>query len=357
MLHAVIMAGGAGTRFWPASRRDRPKQLLALAGGKELLRSTLERLAPLVPEQRVWVVTAAHTAAATRMLLPEIPKSNVLAEPTGRNTAACAGLAALATLHVDPEAVCAVMPADHVIADTARFRSAVEAGADHVAREGGLLAFGIRPTRAETGFGYLDLGSEHSRQGEWTIFELDGFVEKPTAVRATELLATGHHLWNAGIFVWRARDLLDELHRQLPDLMAGLERIAQAWGGPRATDVIQQVYPALPAISLDFGIMEGAERRWALPVDFAWSDVGSWSLAAEELPTDDAGNACQGRVLVTAASDNVLFSSGPVLAVRGVEGLVVVATPDAVLVIPKEEAQEVKQIVEALAARGWEDVL
>ncbi|MEJ2190361.1 MAG: mannose-1-phosphate guanylyltransferase, partial [Acidobacteriota bacterium] len=156
---------------------------------------------------------------------------------------------------------------------------------------------------------------------------------------------------------WRARDLLDEIRQQLPDLNAGLERIAEAWGGPRIAEVIEQIYPTLPTISVDFGIMEGAGQRWTLPIDFPWSDVGSWSLASEELPTDEAGNAVRGRVVAEAASDNVLFSSGPVLAVRGVEGLVVVATPDAVLVIPKEQAQEVKRIVDAVRDRGWEDVL
>lgn len=357
MLHVVIMAGGAGTRFWPASRRNRPKQLLALAGNRELLRATFERLAPLVPARQVWVVTAAQTAEATRRLLPEVPESNVLAEPTGRNTAVCAGLAAVAVLHVDPEAVCVVLPADHVIGEEARFRSAMEAGADHVAREGGLLTFGIQPTRPETGFGYLELGRECGRRGEWTIFELDGFVEKPNAARAAELLLSGNHLWNAGIFAWRAHDLLDEMRRQLPDLMAGLERIAEGWGSPRIAEVMEQTYPTLPAISVDFGIMEGAGQRWTLPVDFPWSDVGSWSLASEELPVDEAGNALRGRVVAEAASGNVLFSSGPVLAVRGVEGLIVVATPDAVLVIPKEQAQEVKRIVDAVREKGWDDVL
>ena len=357
MLHAVIMAGGSGTRFWPASRRARPKQLLALATDTPLLRSTFERLTPLVPPERIWVVTSAATDDATRRMLPELPDGNILAEPVGRNTAACAGLAAHAVLRVDPEAVCAILPADHLIGEEARFRSALEAGANLVAREGGLLTFGIRPTRPETGYGYLELGPEYTREGEWVVFELQAFVEKPDADRADAFLFSGIHLWNSGIFAWRARELLDEVRRQIPDLSAGLDRLGEALDGPQAGAVLAEVYPSLPATSVDFGIMEGARRRWTIPVDFPWSDVGSWSAVAERLPTDAAGNAARGRVLVENAGGNVLVSSGPVLAIRGVEGLVVVATPDAVLVMPKEDAQRVKEVVEALHERGWEDVL
>jgi mannose-1-phosphate guanylyltransferase len=357
MLHAIIMAGGSGTRFWPASRRNRPKQFLTLASDTPLLRVTYERLEGLVPPDRVWVVTTAATADATREILPELPADNVLAEPVSRNTAACAGLAAYAVLSRDPEATCVVLPADHLIGQENRFRSAMAAGAQLVDREGGLLTFGVQPTRPETGYGYLELGPEHSRDGEWTIHNLQRFVEKPDADRAQRYLESGRFLWNAGIFAWRATYLLDEVRRQLPDLAEGLAKVAAALGTPESDTVLTEVYPDLPATSVDFGIMENADRCWTVPVDFPWSDVGSWLALAEALAADSSENRVRGRVHTDGARGNVLVSTGPTLSVVGVDDLVVVATPDAVLVVPKDEAQRVKDVVAALRDKGWDDVL
>jgi mannose-1-phosphate guanylyltransferase len=357
MLHAIIMAGGSGTRFWPASRRNRPKQFLTLAAETPLLRSTYERLEDLVPPERVWVVTTAATADVTRQVLPELPEGNVIAEPIGRNTAACAGLAAHAVLHADPEATCVVSPADHLIGQQDRFRSAMAAGAQLVDREGGLLTFGVQPTVPETGYGYLELGPEHARNGEWKIHILERFVEKPDLDRAKRYVESGRFLWNAGIFVWRAAELLDELHRQLPDLAVGLEKIGAALGTPRLDAVLADVYPSLPTTSVDFGIMEKASRRWTIPVDFPWSDIGSWPALAKELPADSSANRIRGRVHVNDAHGNILISTGPTLSVVGVDDLVVVVTPDAVLVAPKDRAQQVKEVVEAMRAKGWDDVL
>jgi mannose-1-phosphate guanylyltransferase len=357
MLHAVIMAGGSGTRFWPASRRDRPKQLLDLISVAPLLRLTYERLDGLVPPERVWVITTESTADACRKILPEVPAENTLAEPVGRNTAACVGLAAHAIGAADDDAVCLVLPADHLIGDDELFRSAMTAGADMVAREGGLLTFGIQPTRPETGYGYLEVGVERARSDRWAIHHLAAFVEKPDIERAEAYVSSGRFLWNAGIFAWRARDLLAEVGLQLPDLAAGLDRIGGAMSSADSDAVLAEVYPTLPATSVDHGIMEGAQQCWVLPVDFPWSDVGSWPALADELPVDDDGNAGRGRIAALDAADNVLVSTGPVLAVVGLSDLVVVATPDAVLVVPKDQAQRVKDVVDRLRDLGWEDVL
>lgn len=357
MLHAIIMAGGSGTRFWPASRLNRPKQFLTLATDTPLLRMTFERLDGLVPPERVWVVTTAATAEASREALPELPAGNILAEPVGRNTAACAGFAAHAALSRDPDAVCILLPADHIIGQEERFRSAMAAGARLVEREGGLLTFGVQPTKPETGYGYLELGKKHSGDGEWAIHHLQSFVEKPDLERAQGYLESKRFLWNAGIFAWRAVDLLDEICRQLPDLSEGLRWLAEAIDSSEADAVLAEVYPTLPATSVDFGVMEGAQRCWILPVDFPWSDVGSWSALAEEIPGDSHDNHSRGRVLATDSRGNVLVSTGPVLSVVGVDDLVVVATPDAVLVVPKNQAQRVKEVVEAVRDKGWDDVL
>jgi mannose-1-phosphate guanylyltransferase len=357
MLHAVIMAGGSGTRFWPVSRRDRPKQFLALVDGRSLLRITFERIQPLVPPDRIWIVTAGSTAELTRRELPELPADHILAEPVGRDTAACAGLAAMAVLRDDPEAVCVVLPADHVIRDASRFRRAVEAASSHVAREGGLLTFGVRPTRPETGFGYLRIGAEHGDTGEWTVHRLAEFVEKPDLETARRYLAEGGYLWNSGMFVWPAAELLEEIRLQLPRLAEGLQRIASEWGTARAAAVVDEVYPTLPRISVDYGVMEGARRCWTIPVAFPWSDVGAWPALGELLDADADGNATRGRVVALGCRDTVIVGDGTLVAASGVHDLVVVATPSAVLVVPAAEAQRVKDVVAAIEDRGWDDAL
>ena len=357
MLHAVIMAGGSGTRFWPSSRRNRPKQFLQLAADRPLLRLTYERLAPMVPSDRIWVVTASSTVALTRDLLPELPPANVLGEPCGRDTAACVGLAAAILHRRDPEAVCLVLPADHVIPDEHEFRLAMAAGVSQVEEYGGLLTFGLKPTGPETGFGYLQVGDVCRTINDYQVHSLSRFVEKPDAVTARSYLDQGNFLWNSGMFAWKAIDVLTEIDRQLPLLGEGLRRIGDAQGEGNEAEVLDEVYPHLPRISVDFGIMEGAAVRWTVPVSFRWSDVGSWPGLKEVLPSDDAGNVSRGRTVILDADRNVVISDGPVVSVIGVEDLVVVATPDAVMVVPADQAQKVKAIVEELENRGWDDVL
>jgi len=357
MLHAIIMAGGSGTRFWPASRAHRPKQLLALAADDPLLRVTVDRILPLVPAERLWVVTTAATAEATRELLPDLAPDHVLAEPIGRDTAACVAYAARVLLHNDPDAHCLIFPADHVVPDGDRFRSAMAAGAAAVAERGGLLTFGIRPTRAETGFGYLEIGTEVGADGDWKLHELDRFVEKPDRETAEEYLVSGGFLWNSGMFAWRAVDLLAEVRRQLPLLFDGIGVIGDALGTTTERETIDEVYPHLPRTSVDFGIMESANQCWTIPVDFGWSDVGSWPALTEVLSTDDKGNIARGHTLTIDGHDNVLVGNGALVAAVGVRDLVVVATPDAVLVVPKNEAQRVKQVVDAIRDNGWDDLL
>jgi mannose-1-phosphate guanylyltransferase len=357
MLHAVIMAGGSGTRFWPLSRRRQPKQLLALVADQPILRLTYDRIVPLVPPERIWVVTSSDTAAATAELLPELPTGHVLAEPEQRDTAACAGYAAMVVLQADPAAVCAVLPSDHVIASEDRFRGAVAAAAELVASDGGLLTFGIRPSRPETGYGYLELGDRHRVVDGWPIHHLDRFLEKPDPETAARLVSSGGHLWNSGMFVWRAADYLEEVRRQLPQLADGLDRLASVLGTDTAEAALAEIYPTLVKTSVDFGVMEGARRTWTMPVDFSWSDVGAWPALSELIASDDDGNALRGRAVAVASRGNVVVSEGPVVAVAGVHDLVIVATPDAVLVVPAGEAQRVKELVAELAARGWDDVL
>jgi mannose-1-phosphate guanylyltransferase len=357
MLHAVIMAGGSGTRFWPASRKDRPKQFLQLVAESPLLRLTYERLTPIIPPENIWVITAASTVALTREILPELPSANVVGEPMGRDTAACVGLAAEILLSRDPEAVCLILAADHVIPQEDQFRAAMTAGIRQVTQSGGLLTFGLKPTGPETGFGYLKLGELSGTIDGHQMHLLDRFVEKPDAATARGYLDDGSYLWNSGMFAWQAAELLAEIDRQLPLLGEGLHRIGAALGTNEEAMVLAEIYPGLPRISVDFGIMEGALSRWTVPVSFPWSDVGSWPALREVLSSDEAGNVTRGRTVILEANDNVVISEGPVVGVVGVEGLVVVATSDAVLVVPADQAQKVKTVVEELEGKGWMDVL
>lgn len=357
VLHAVIMAGGSGKRFWPASRKSRPKQLLPLGSDTPLLRQTYDRLSGLVEPDRIWVVTTADLRDAVHTLLPEVPADNVLTEPEGRDTAACTAYAARKVLTADADGVCLVVPADHVIEDADALRDALAAGAQHVQAEGGLLTFGVRPARPETGYGYLKIGPQVANRDGHAVHELDRFIEKPPAATARTYLAAGDHLWNSGMFAWRAEDLLQEIGRQLPRLASGLERIAEAFDTPEERRVLESTYPELPRISVDYGIMEGAQRVWTLPVDFAWSDVGSWQAIWHVGRRDERGNLTQGRTLSQDCRRSLLISEGPVIAAHGLEDMVVIATGDAVLVLSTDDSQRVKEIVEELERLGWDDVL
>lgn len=356
MRHAVIMAGGSGTRFWPASRRSRPKQFLGLGGDKPLLRKTFERLRGLIEPENIWVITGAETVEISRALLPEIPAENVVGEPEGRDTAACVGLAAVLLLERDPDAICLVLPADHVIGEEEKFRSALDVGLAHVSCHGGLMTFGLKPRFPATGFGYLHIGEKVQEAGAGDVHRLDGFVEKPDAETARSYLEDGNYLWNAGIFAWKAKDLLVEIRRQLPLLAEGLDEISAASVVARG-DVLRRVYPGLPRISVDFGIMEQAEQCWVIPVDYPWSDVGSWPALKAVLPADAQGNLLEGRVLALDCQNLIARSEGPLIAAASLEDLVIVATADAVLVLPGFQAQRVKELVGALEKRGWDDVL
>ena len=340
-LHAVILAGGSGTRFWPLSRAARPKQFLALATDRALIAETFSRTLPLCPPERSWVVCGPSHVEAVRAALPDLPERHLVVEKAARNTAPAIGLAALRVLAEDPDATLLILPSDHHIARPDAFRTALEAAA-RASQNGDLVTIGIHPTRPETGYGYLRRGE--ARAGG--SFAVEAFVEKPDAATAARYLADPAYSWNAGIFVFRADALLDALARHLPEVRAGLDG-----------DFAQ-----VPSISIDYGVMEKESqttRRIALvPGDFGWSDVGSFAALPEVRPLDARGNAVSGDALLVDSDDCVVLSEGGrLLAAVGVEGLCLIDAGDVVLVVPRDRAQDVRAVVDALKLQGRTDKL
>lgn len=336
-VYAVIMAGGSGTRFWPASRSLRPKQLLPLAGTADsLLAATVSRLSPLVSPDRVLVVTGARIGDATKKALPNVKPEHILFEPAARNTAPCVAWASAVIAKMDPNAVVMVLPADHYITDEPGFRAVLEK-AVLAATRGKLTTVGIVPTRPETGYGYIEVGADL----EGGAKEVARFVEKPNRAKAEEFLATGKYLWNAGMFFFQAKHMLDLFGQFEPDMLKGVQAIAD---DPSKLD---SVFPNLKSISIDNAIAEKASGLAVVPGDFGWNDVGSWESAYELGKKDAAGNALsEGSIAIE--SKNNLVRSKKVVALVGVDDLVVVDTDDALLVIPRSRSQDVRLIIEAL---------
>jgi len=357
-MYIVILAGGSGTRFWPLSRKSTPKQLMSVFGGKSMLQRTVERVVPLQPK-RIMVVTNALQAAETRRQLEYITgvPVDVIEEPIGRNTAPAIGLAASIIARFDPDGIMAVLPADHYILDEERFRETLLKGRS-VAQSGTLVTLGITPTRPETGYGYIE--ATEDRGGEPA--KVARFVEKPALERAMEFLATGRFYWNSGMFVWGACAILDQIHRFMPELSGALAKLTFEQDLWELTDLkpqITEIYSGIKGESIDFGVMEKAQNVQVIPASFGWSDVGSWSALPEVMEADQDGHVvinAQGTVTV-AAEGCLAYGGGKMVAFVGVKDLIVVDTPDALLVCAKSSAQDVKKVVEELERRGLGEYL
>jgi mannose-1-phosphate guanylyltransferase len=355
-LRIVVLSGGAGTRFWPVSRRRRPKQLVRLGGAGSLLRGTLERVRQLSPPSAWWLVAGRDHAEACRAEVPEVPAGQVLVEPVGRNTAAAIGLAAVHLVRRDIDAVMAILPADHSVARPEELCRALSLAREVALATPVIVTLGVKPDRPETAYGYIEAGA--ALPGRAGAFQVERFREKPDLETAKALLDRGGHSWNAGIFVMRARAYLDEVARHLPEVASRLQRIAGAIGTDRYDATLAEAYDTMPNVSIDYGVMEKAREVAVVPVDCGWSDVGSWNALGAVAAADARGNVALGRAILLDTRDAVVYAEeGQVVAVIGLQGVVVVHTPDATLVVPADRAQEVRRVVAELTEKKWSEYL
>ncbi|MGM0380849.1 MAG: mannose-1-phosphate guanylyltransferase [bacterium] len=358
---AMIMAGGTGTRFWPLSRRERPKQVLSLAGGESMLASTIERLRSFVDKEKIYVITAREHQKPVRQACSMLPEQNILGEPEGRDTAACVGWGSLVVEEIHgPDTVIGVFPADHRITPVEEFTTAARSAAAAARKMDSLVTFGINPEFPSTGYGYIQYETEQREEFEGqNVHPVRRFTEKPGRDRAKKFINSGDYLWNSGMFFWTARRIKNEIESYLPELAEGLGKIRKRWretgSWPEATD---PYYGQLPEISVDYGILENSERIWTLPVDFTWGDLGTWDALDKIYESDEEGNICRGDVQVIDSSNSIVFNEeGPFVGVVGAEDLVVVSTDDAVLVCPREKTEEVKKLVNRLEDKNREELL
>ncbi|MBA7512208.1 Mannose-1-phosphate guanylyltransferase RfbM [subsurface metagenome] len=330
VVKAVIMAGGKGERFWPLSKEKFPKQLLSLTGKKSLLQETVDRLQPLIPPQDILVVTRRSLARAIERQLPQIPRKNIISEPVGRNTAPCIGLAAKM---IKEDAVMVVLPADHIIKPRRKFLDTLKKAVTLAKETENLITIGIKPTYPATGYGYIEAGTRERRQ----VFRVKRFVEKPDKKKAERFLKSGRFFWNSGMFVWRKSVILEAIGKYMPSLYQKLQMIS--------SKNISKLYPGLPNVSIDYGIMEKAKNSLLIPADFSWEDLGSWESLDKFLSRDKEKNAIIGRVSTIDSQNCIMVNRKGLLSAIGVSDLIIVSTEDVTLVFPKGKGQQVKKLV------------
>ncbi|NUM45324.1 MAG: mannose-1-phosphate guanylyltransferase [Anaerolineales bacterium] len=350
-MYALIMAGGTGSRLWPRSRTQHPKQFLDITGDLTMLQQSQQRLLPLIPLDRTLVATNRQYVEIVTRQLPDIPPENILGEPAGRGTAAAIGLAAVHLRKRNPDALMAVLTADHLIKKTDTFRQVLQAAAD-VAGEDWLVTLGITPSYPETGYGYIERGEFLGMVGDFEGYRVERFVEKPDLSRAEGYVASGNYAWNSGMFIWRVRRILEEMERHMPELYEGLLKIEQDIHTEHAEDTLMSVFPNLPNQTIDYGIMEKAQQVAVLSVDIGWHDVGSWSAVYDVLPRDKANNVVVGRHITPDTVNSLVYSPKRLVATIGLDDVVIVDTDDVLLVCPRSRAQDVKKIVDILKSNG-----
>jgi mannose-1-phosphate guanylyltransferase len=369
-VHAVILAGGRGTRFWPRSRTRMPKQLLNIVGKTTMLQQTVERLRPIMRPDHIWTVTNAEQAPSLNKLLPSKARQRVLTEPRGRNTTAAIALSAIHVRHAAKgDALMAVLPADHYIAQPERYRKIVKAALEAAREPGHMVVLGIPPTKPETGYGYVERADVPHTAGGFQIFPVRRFTEKPKLEVATQYVASGNYFWNAGMFFWHVSTFLDALKEFLPKTYQAIETLANHIGKRSYSSQLKKIYARLEDISVDYAILEKAASGAAtsaetpvakvsvIPAEIGWSDIGSWAAVYDLMAKHSAENILSGPGETLDSEGNFLWSPGKFIAAVGIRDLLVVETPDALLVCPRERAQDVSKLVKSLEERKLKRLL
>ena len=358
-MHAVIMAGGRGTRFWPRSRESKPKHLLDIISPKTIIQETVDRIKPLIKPNNILIVTGKKHARELMRQLPEIPSENILIEPVGRNTAACIGLAAVYIQKKAKDDIMVVLPSDHSIGNAVRYRKVIAAAAKAARKGNALVTIGIEPASPHTGYGYLEGGASEEPVAGETLLRVKSFREKPNLKQAQTFLRNGNFYWNSGMFIWKTSAILNEIEKFLPDLYRGLTAIEASLGKPAEAKTVSQIYKNLASVSIDYGVMEKATDVFVIPASFGWSDVGSWDALWEISAKDAGGNALTGpsQAIFESTENTLVYSPKKLVAMVGMKDVLVVETKDALLICKRGRSQDVKKIVDALDAEGKTNLL
>jgi mannose-1-phosphate guanylyltransferase len=353
-IYAVIMAGGIGSRFWPRSKKKCPKQLLKIFGDHTMIQDTVKRLNGLVENENIYIVTNKQQKAGILTQLSHLPLNNIIEEPFGRNTAACIGLASILIQKKDPDAVILVLPADHIINNDKEFHNTLLNAANFANDSKGLVTIGIPPTKPETGYGYIQIDEKEVSD---RVHKVLTFAEKPNYATAVRFIESGDFYWNSGMFIWRADVILEEIKNYMPDLHDGLIKIQDSIDSKKFQETLVNVYGMLKKISIDYGIMEKSKKVHLIKGNFEWSDVGSWEAVYELSPKDEDGNAKVGQVYTEHAHDSYIYSPDKFTAVIGVDNLIVINDKDSLLICRRDNAQDVKMIIDYLKINKMNEYL
>lgn len=357
MIAAVIMAGGKGERFWPRSRKDRPKQFLQLVDEYSMIQKSVKRLEGLIDNENIYISTIKEYIELVKEQLPQIPVENIIIEPFGKNTAPCIGLAAIHIQKKHPNATMVVLPSDHLIKNEALFKSSIR-HADTIASIGeNLVTIGIMPTHPETGYGYINLGKDMNQEYGDNVFKVIKFVEKPDIKTAHRYVESGEYLWNSGMFIWKVGTILNNFNAYLDDIYIGLKKIQETIGTSQYTQMLEVEYEKFDSISIDYGIMEQADRIFVLPGIFGWDDVGSWTALDRIADRDVQGNVIKGNVIIENSKNCIVEAESKLVVVNGMDNIIVVDTCDAILICNKDEAQSIKNILNILKEQNSDKYL
>jgi len=356
-MYGLIMAGGIGKRFWPWSRGKNPKQFLKISDNKTMLRKTFERLVRIMEPEKIFVITNRLQKKMITEDLKELPEENIIIEPLGKDTAPCIGLGALFTRLKDPEAIQVILPADHLITDEKEFTKIIEKAAKVVGKKDCLMTIGIKPTRPETGYGYIQYCQLEKNEKRYQVYKVKTFAEKPNLKTAELFIKSGDFLWNSGIFIWKVKTILKEIENSLPELYDGLMKIDKHIDKKSFPTVLRKVYRQIKNISIDYGVMEKSGDVWVIEGDFGWSDVGSWEAFYNLGEKDEHRNVLMGNGVLLDSSDNLVFSGKRFVAVVDIKNMVIIDTKDALLIVPRDKSQKVKELVDYLQKKNMKKVL